>query len=465
MERAEADVCVVGAGFAGLAAARKLTQAGLSAVVLEARERVGGRAHTEVLADGTAIDHGGAWLGPGQDAAYGLAAELGIGTYPTYHKGANVFVKDGEAKRYRGSVPLAVGVLQLANLGIAMRRLDRMAGHLPLEAPWDAPRAAAWDAVTLATWIERNMVPGTGKKLLRSVLEDLYATDPAEVSLLYALYLIAAHRGLDRLFSTEGGDQQDRVAGGMQGIANRVAAELGDAVRLGQPVQRIGQTGSAVEVTGADVVVRARKAIVAVPVPLTARIAFDPSLPVDRAHLVQRMPIGTVTKIAAIYDQPWWRAEGLNATSVDADSPVSLTLDACAHAAPPGIIAAFVTGPASRAFGRLDPRDRRGVVTDALATRFGPKARALADYREHDWGAEDYSRGGYVAHTPPGALTGFGRSLREPVGAIHWAGTETATLNHGSFDGAIRSGLRAAAEVLASVQVPETATVAVSAAS
>ena len=117
-----------------------------------------------------------------------------------------------------------------------MKRLDRMAGHVPLEAPWDAPRAAAWDATTLAGWLDRNMAPGRGKRVLRGVLKDLYTADPAEVSLLYALYLIATHHGLDRLFSMEGGDQQDRVVGGMGGIADRVADELGDAVRLGSPV-------------------------------------------------------------------------------------------------------------------------------------------------------------------------------------------------------------------------------------
>ena len=454
MEQLEADVCVVGAGFAGLAAARRLNQAGLSVVVLEARDRVGGRAHTETLPDGTTIDHGGAWLGPGQDAAYGLAAEVDVETYPTYCQGESVYVKDGRPRRYKGSVPLSLGPLQLANLGIAMRRLDHMAGRVPLEAPWDAPRAAAWDATTLAGWLDRNMAPGRGKRVLRGVLKDLYTADPAEVSLLYALYLIATHHGLDRLFSMDGGDQQDRVVGGMGGIADRVAAELGDAVRLGSPVHEVRQRDEEVEVTGANVGVTAASAIVAVPAPLTGRIRFDPPLPVDRAHLTHRMPIGAVTKVAMIYDDAWWRADGLNGTSLDVDSPASLTLDGCAKSTPPGIISVIIAGPASRAFNRLEPRQRRELVTNAMANRFGPKARALADYREHDWGAEDYSRGGYMAHMPPGALTGFGRALREPVGLIHWAGTETSTVSHGSFDGAIRSGIRAANEILASDHMP-----------
>jgi monoamine oxidase len=452
MERLEADVCVVGAGFAGLAAAREVTKAGLTTVVLEARDRVGGRTHTEVLADGTTIDHGGAWFGPGQDEAYGLAAEVGVSTYPTYFAGESVYVKNGVPKRYKGTVPMTVGLPQLANLAIAMKRLDRMARHLPLEAPWDAPRARDWDATTLSAWLDRNTMPGLGRRMLWTVLKDLYTSDPAELSLLGALYLIAAHGGLERLFAIDGGAQQDRVVGGMQGIADRVAAELGDAMRVGCPVHRIALHGrDGVEIAGEELTVTARRAVVAVPVPLTGRIRFEPALDVQRAHFTHRMPIGAVHKVAMIYDDAWWRADGLNATSLDVDSLASVTLDGSPKDASPGIIAVIIAGPQSLAFGRLEPAARRQYVVDSLAQRFGPKAKALADYREHDWGAEDYSRGGYVAHTPPGSWTGFGRVLREPLGPVHWAGTETATVNHGSIDGAIRSGKRAAAEILETI--------------
>jgi monoamine oxidase len=451
VEHAEADVCVVGAGFAGLAAARRLSQEGASTIVLEANDRVGGRTHTEVLSDGITIDHGGAWLGPGQDAAYGLAAELGVETYPTYTKGATVYVKDGEPMRYTGLVPLSMGPLQIANLGVAMRRLDRMAAQVPVEAPWEAPRARRWDSMTLATWLDRNMAPGRAKRVFSNVLKDLYVADPAEVSLLYALYLIGSHHGgLDFLFSMEGGGQQDRVVGGMGGLADRMAAELGDAVRRAAPVHAVQWDGGKVEVESADISVAAPTVVVAVPAPLTGRIRFDPPLPVERAHLTHRMPIGAVTKLALVYDDAWWRADGLNGSSLDVDSLASLTLDGCARTTPPGILSVIIAGPQSISFNRLDERQRRELVTKEMVKRFGSKAGALAGYHEHDWGAEDYSRGGYMSHMPPGALTGFGRALREPVGPIHWAGTETATVSHGFIDGAIRSGVRAANEILAS---------------
>src|ERR1051325_8757654 len=132
---ADADVCVIGAGIAGLTAALRLRQAGLTVVVLEAADRVGGRLFPDCLPDGTAIDRGGAWLGPGQDRAYALAAELGVGTYPTWRHGEHVLVKRGVPRRYRGTTPFTLGPLQLANLGIAGARLDRMAHNVPLESP------------------------------------------------------------------------------------------------------------------------------------------------------------------------------------------------------------------------------------------------------------------------------------------------------------------------------------------
>jgi monoamine oxidase len=448
MRRVEADVCVVGAGYAGLTAARRLTQAGLTVAVLEARERVGGRTHTETLPGGGWIDHGGAWFGPGQDRAYALAREVGIETYPTYSAGKTLYVHGGKASAYRGDVPLSIGPLQLLSLGVAMKRLDRMAATLPADASWDAPRAERWDATTLATWIDRNTLPGKGREIIRVVLRDLLTADPAELSLLGMLHLIRGHENLQRLTSIEGGAQQDRVIGGMQAIANRVAAELGDALCLGTPAESISLRGGGVEVGGGDVAVSARRAVVAVPLPLVGRIAFDPPLPVDRAHLAARVPMGAATKIAAVYDEPFWRADGLNALSFDVDGPVSITVDGGALGEQPGIITCIATARHARALSRMDPAARRELVVDALAGRFGPRARQVAAYHETDWGAEEFSRGGYVAHFPPGVLTRYGRALREPVGPVHWAGTETATTGHGSVDGAIRSGERAAEEIL-----------------
>ena len=150
-----------------------------------------------------------------------------------------------------------------------------------------------------------------------------------------------------------------------------------------------------------------------------------------------------------MYDEPFWRTDGLTGQSVATTSPIEMTLDASPRSGVPGVLAAFGFGPFARTLGALDPEERRRFVLDALVTRFGPRAAQPAYYEEIDWAEERWTRGCFMAHMPPGVITQFGRALRAPVGRIHWAGTETATVSHGSIDGAIRSGERAAAEVLA----------------
>jgi monoamine oxidase len=448
MTNLEAEVCVIGAGFAGLTAALRLRQAGRTVVVLEAADRVGGRTFTRYLSDGTAIDCGGAWFGPGQDRAYGLAAELGVATYPTWARGENVLVTHGVTRRYRGTVPFGIGLLQLANLGLGMARLDRMARQVPLEAPWQARQARRWDACTLASWIDRHVFPGIGRDLLTETLTEIFTSDLAEVSLLHALFLIHSHKNLTHLTSIEGGAQQDRVVGGMGALLAGMCERLGDAVRLASPVREVSQSPDSVAVVTTDSRVRARRAVVAVPAALSTRIAYTPPLPIDRALLVQRMPLGTIWKIAVIYDTPWWREDGFTGQSLDVQSLLPLTLDACAAKVPPGIINLFSMGPAARRLACLTEAGRRSAVIQTLTARFGAKAHDVVDYHEQDWTAEPWIGGGMFSRLGPGILTSFGPVLREPVGRVHWAGTETASITHGGIDGAIRSGERAAREVV-----------------
>jgi monoamine oxidase len=449
MQRIETDVCVVGAGFAGLTAALRCSQAGRSVVVLEARDRVGGRAHTEWLADGTPVEHGGSWFGPGHDAALGLAAEFGVRTARTYDEGKSVFVKRGKARTYKGTIPTNAGIPALANLGVAFWRLDRMARKVPVDAPWDAPRAARWDRTTVRQWICRNVPPGLGRRMLESSLADLHTADSAEVSLLAILHLINAHGGLTPLMSIEGGAQENRVVGGMQGLAEKVAAKLGDGLRLGSPVELVRVVPGGVEVTADDTVVAARRVVVAIPATLVPTIRFDPALPSDRAALYQHMPMGALTKFSLVYDEPFWRRRGMSGVSVDLDAQATITLDGCDEEARVGVLMAISAGPAAEALARLSPDERRRRVVDSMVTRFGPEAARPREVLEQPWAAEEYSRGGSLAHHVPGSLTQYGRLLREPHGPVHWAGTETATVSHGAIDGAIRSGERAAGEVLA----------------
>jgi monoamine oxidase len=450
-EHIDADVCIVGAGYAGLTAARRLAQAGQRVVVLEARDRVGGRVWTRTLDDGTALDIGGTWVGPRQDAVRRLIAELGIALYPTYSSGKTVFVSaDRKVSRYGGLFP-PIGPLALISLGQAIFRIDRMAKTVSLDAPWSGGHAADWDNRSPAAWIAGGTPTATAKALMEATVRGLLSTDPADASLLDLLYLVRSAGNLNALLSIEGGYQQDRVMGGAQAMALRMAADLGEAVQLGAAVTSLRQETDAVTITSARFTVRATHCIVTAPPALVREMQFDPPLPQARAGLLQRMYAGTTTKALAVYDEPFWRADGLNGQSVSLDGPIETTLDASpaiGSTSKAGIIAGFAFGPRADAMARLPAEERRELVLGTLALRFGERARSPVLYEEYNWGIDEWTRGCSFAHMERAGWVENGPALRPPVGRIHWAGTETAGTSHGTIDGAVRSGERAAAEVL-----------------
>ena len=439
---------MIGAGLAGLSAARELMVAGREVVVLEARDRVGGRVLTETLADGTPVDHGGQWIGPGQHRMAHLAEELGLETFPTYDDGENVLRFGGRTARYQGAIPRLSPVV-LADMAQAQLRFDRMATRVPLDAPWAADRAVEWDGQTFESWIRRNAVTRGARELLTLYSEAVFAAEPADLSLLHALFYTHSGNGVDVLAGTRDGAQQDRFVDGAQGTAVGLAAALGDRVRLSQPVRRIDRSADAVAVLTDSLLVRARHAVVAVPPPLVSRIRWEPALPAARDQLLQRMPMGAVIKCHLLYEQPFWRDEGLTGQATTDVGPVKVTFDNSPPSGSPGVLLAFAEGAHARSLSRLDPADRRRAVLGAVAGLFGPPALQPVEYLERDWISEEWTRGCYAAMFTPGTWTQLGPALREPVGRVHWAGTETATVWCGYMDGAMQSGERAATEILA----------------
>jgi monoamine oxidase len=456
-ELEQVDVVVVGAGFAGLTAARLLAAAGRSVAVLEARDRVGGRTLTEEH-QGTWIDIGGQWIGPGQDRIAALVDELGHTTYPQPEAGDDVIL-DGDGPRRVADVALGFGDDELVAYLTLVGELEAIAEAVPLDEPWAAPAAEEWDAQSLGAWVRSHDLPASVAGLFEVGVQAVFAASSDQFSLLHAAHYVHSAGGWSKLTDSGGGAQQDRITGGMQPVAAGLAELLpAGTVRLDHRVTTIVQDDDGATVVAAQTPgtsgrqrFRCRRVVVAVPPTLSARIHHDPPLDAQRDQLVQHMPQGSVIKFHVLYDEPWWRAEGLSGLVLAPDEAIGVTFDCTPPAGTPGLLTGFFEGPAAVAAGQRSTTERQEVVVDVLARALGPRARELTAYVDRDWSAEPFTRGCYGAHLPPGAWTMWGPALRRPSGLVHWAGTETAEHWAGYIDGAIDSGQRVAAEVLSAL--------------
>jgi monoamine oxidase len=449
------DVIVVGAGIAGLAAARRLAGAGLDVQVVEARDRVGGRTLSLPVpgADpddpAAVLDMGAGWVGPTQDRILALAAELGLSTFGTYDEGQNLSEHRGRMLRYSGTIP-RLGPLMLADIGQAQARLNRMARQVPLDAPWTAPRAAEWDRQTLDSWAARALRTRGGRDVLQLAAEAIWAAQMSEPSLLHVLFYIRSAGGFEALTGVRGGAQQDRILGGTQALSVAAAAALPRPPLLSFPVASVSWSASGVTVTASDGrSVTGRRAVLALAPHLLAGIAFEPGLPALRHQLHQRMPPGTVIKCYAVYPAPFWRDAGLAGQVTSPGGPVKVTFDASPPGGSPGVLLGFLEGRQARQLGTLSPGARRREVLDCFARYFGPAGRDATAYVEKSWAADPYAGGCYAGYFGPGGWTEYGPALRAPVGPLHFAGTETAQMWMGYLDGAVRSGESAATTLAA----------------
>jgi monoamine oxidase len=454
--RRTADVCIVGAGLAGLTAARNIARSGRDVIVLEARDRVGGRLQNKTIAPGVVTELGAEYVGPTQDRILALAKAVGADTFPTYNEGSNVLILDGQRSLY----PASPGVSddpQFLEAIATIPVLDQMAAEVPVVAPWKAARADEWDNQTLAQFRDEQIPSSGGRQVFNVASRAIWGAEAEQLSLLYALFYIASAGNpqtpgsLARLISTGGGAQDSRFVGGSQLVPINVAKRLGSHVVLEAPVRRIERSGSAVTVIADGNEVTAQRAIVAVPPVVALDIDYSPALPRAKSRLLRRIVPGNERKWAAIYDRPFWRDAGLSGQGVGGAGPADSTFDNTPPQGAPGILFGFVGGAGSAAAKGQGQPAHRAALTENLVAFYGEDARPLTGYIESRWSEERWTKGCPVGHTGRNVLATLGPQLRKPVGTIHFAGTETADYWFGYMDGAVRSGERAAREVLRSL--------------
>lgn len=445
--RGKVDVAIVGAGFAGLEAARQLTAAGKKVVVLEARDRIGGRTSTEILPGGFHVDVGGQWLGPTQDRALKLVKDLGIEMFPTYNQGDSVLIDDGVRSVYSGTIP-KLGIAALLDLDSAMKKLDALALTVNMQEPWNTPDALELDGQTAHTWLQKHCWTDAGRRMLAGGIRQLLSIEPARASLLHVLFYIRAGVNLNTLLAVEGGAQEVRFKLGTQALANRLADSFRPSLYLGNPVRAIQQTAMGAQVVTPQFTVQADRVIVALPPALAARIDYSPALSAARDQLCQSMPMGSVVKCMAIYEKPFWRSQHLTGQAVDTAGLIFATFDNSPPDARVGIMVGFAVGQQAIEMLAMSVEQRRKAFLESLTRMFGAEAAQPVSYVEHAWAQEVWSRGGFVGIFPPGVWTSLGAALWRPEGRIHWAGTETARQWCGYIEGALESGERSAREVM-----------------
>jgi monoamine oxidase len=447
-----ADVVVVGGGLSGMAAAHEINKQGRSVILLEARDRVGGRTQTTHIDDKLYVEHGGVFLlsQTGEHELVGLAKEVGVSVMGGPYKGDVIYHRNGNPMRYSRQgptgrtppIPEATPDLIVFNT-----RLSDMAAQVDPSSAWTSPHAAEWDGQTFEDWKHTNTTNAEAQKIIDIFTETLVGVEPRDFSLLYMARLIAGAEGLTVQQLLEA-FAEVRFRGGSQSISEGVAKVLGRRVILRSAVRRIEHAGGSVRVHSDRATVEAKRAIVAIPPWLTSRILWEPVLPPQRAQLAQRVPHGSVIRLHLVYDEPFWRSQGLTGESYTDFDTVRLTIDVTPPDQNRGVLTAFFNGAAARVWSAKPKPERKRAVLDALGRIFGPRAAAPQLYFEKLWGLEQWTGGCLYGVTPPGVLLDYGECMRRPMGRVHWAGTEVAPQWSASMEGAVRAGLTAAHDAL-----------------
>jgi monoamine oxidase len=440
--RDRASIVVAGAGLSGLFTARELARRGRDVVVVEARDRVGGRTLARTIGRGH-FDLGGQWIGPNQPRVAKLARELGLATFATWSSGRKVMDLDGpngKVKTYRGVIP-KLGVLELLRLELAIRSVERMTKRIDPTDPWATSYGVEWDRFTVDDWAKKTVSAERVRAAFDVVVRVVFGAEAKDLSLLAFLSYVRAAGGLMALVEIEGGAQQDRFVVGAHALSTRIAGELAGRVVLEAPVRAIADDGDGVLVTTDRGKIRADRVVVAMPPPLVRDIAFDPPLDAARKELLSAHRMGATTKVIATYERAFWRDAGFSGEAVSSRGPITVTFDDTTHDGAQPALVAFVVGDAAR----RSPSESE--VLEDLARFFGREAASPEAYVAREWGVDPWSGGCPVSMPPPLRWSRQLATLRRPHGRVHFAGTETAIEHTGYLEGALEAAERCLREI------------------
>ncbi len=446
----DADVIVVGAGFSGLTAARQLHRQGLRVLVLEARDRVGGRTMAGTIA-GLTVDLGGMWVGPTQTALIALADEFGVERFAQPLAGANIVELDrrvvcAEGEDFLGARSEAV-VLQYKTL---VGSMDALAAEMPYHDHWRWHRAAEFDGMTLAQWLGDAAALPEVKSDMAISCRALLCAEAHQVSFLHFLFYLKSGGGFSTLTTATEGAQKWLFRGGVHQIAQRLAASLPPgAVRIDAPVHAVTRKADGVIATSGRASWSARALVMALPPALAGRIDYRPPLDARRDGFMQRLAMGSVIKCYLAYDKPFWREAGLNGLVLSDTHAFSPIFDVSPPDQSVGLLCGFLDGQAAVEWSARGSQARRSQFIAEATHWFGDAARDPIDYLDQDWTREPWSRGCYGGYASPGTWTTYGEALCRNEPPVYWAGTETSPTWYCYIEGAIRAGERAAREVIA----------------